>query len=100
MPKYTYRCTTCGHEFEVVRSFSEHGEPVACPHDGAACEQQFTPPTFFSKGDRFEQAATARAHWAAKGQGTEIAGHGPDEHHHGHGHGGHGHAHGPDTHTH
>ena len=30
MPRYDYRCTDCGHEFEVKQSFSD--EPVAaCP---------------------------------------------------------------------
>ena len=30
MPKYDYRCSDCGHEFEVKQSFSD--EPVAlCP---------------------------------------------------------------------
>ena len=30
MPRYDYRCTECGHEFEVKQSFSD--EPVAlCP---------------------------------------------------------------------
>lgn len=30
MPRYDYRCTDCGHEFEIKQSFSD--EPVAgCP---------------------------------------------------------------------
>ena len=33
MPRYDYRCSGCGHEFEVKQSFSD--EPVAlCPQCG------------------------------------------------------------------
>ncbi len=77
MPKYQYRCPSCSQQFDVTLSYAEFGKAVACPADGSACEQVFTPPTFFMKGDRFEQAATARAHWEQQGQGGEIAGHGP-----------------------
>lgn len=93
MPKYDYRCKACTASFEVSRSFAQTAEAVVCPACGSAdTEQAFAPPTFFSKGDRFEQAAKARTHWAAKGQGTEIAGHEPPaigwrHHDHQHDHG-------------
>ena len=31
MPVYEYLCRTCEDRFEVRRSMSEAGEPVACP---------------------------------------------------------------------
>ncbi|MSQ09566.1 MAG: zinc ribbon domain-containing protein [Dehalococcoidia bacterium] len=90
MPKYDFHCNSCSAAFEITRSFSQADDPVICPACSQTdCQQAFSPPTFFSKGDRFEQAATARTHWAAKGQGTEIAGHEPPAigwRHHGHEH--------------
>lgn len=77
MPKYDYRCMACGVTVEVRRSFNAPAEPVVCPACTGTCQQVFTPPTFFGKGDRFEQAAAARAHWTAKGLGGDIAGHEP-----------------------
>jgi putative FmdB family regulatory protein len=32
MPTYEYQCQSCGHEFAIVQSLSEHGKaPVHCP---------------------------------------------------------------------
>lgn len=33
MPTYAFRCTACGHEFEVQTSWSAKGE-VVCPECG------------------------------------------------------------------
>lgn len=31
MPLYEYRCPTCDHRFELLRSFSQSDEPAICP---------------------------------------------------------------------
>jgi putative FmdB family regulatory protein len=35
MPRYEYRCRTCGDTFELSRPMAESAEPAACPagHD-------------------------------------------------------------------
>ncbi|MBC2901454.1 FmdB family zinc ribbon protein [Streptomyces cupreus] len=35
MPRYEYRCRTCGDTFELSRPMAESGDPAACPvgHD-------------------------------------------------------------------
>ncbi|MFG3287064.1 zinc ribbon domain-containing protein [Streptomyces sp. NPDC048111] len=31
MPRYEYRCRTCGDTFEVTRPMAESGDPASCP---------------------------------------------------------------------
>ena len=45
MPKYDFRCSTCGHEFELTRRFSESADAASCPVDGAESSRLFSPPT-------------------------------------------------------
>ena len=46
MPRYPFRCTVCGLEFEVSRSIKDAtaGVAAACPADGAKAERIFTVP--------------------------------------------------------
>jgi len=44
VPKYDFRCTSCGHLFELTRSFSQSDDPAACPHDGTMATRLFSPP--------------------------------------------------------
>jgi putative FmdB family regulatory protein len=30
MPLYEYHCEDCGHDFDILRSFSQASEPVSC----------------------------------------------------------------------
>lgn len=30
MPLYEYHCDDCGHDFDILRSFSQASEPVGC----------------------------------------------------------------------
>ena len=50
MPRYGFRCTQCGIEFEVSRPMSQAGDPASCPHDGAAGTRIFHVPTTISSG--------------------------------------------------
>ncbi len=36
MPLYEYRCTTCGHRFEVLRRVGQDAAGLACPECGRA----------------------------------------------------------------
>lgn len=82
MPRYDFRCPTCGLEFEVSRPFSRATEPATCPQDGATAERVFTSPMMFIPGGASEPMAPPSP---------------GDSHGHDHGHG---HSHGPGTHTH
>ena len=50
MPLYPYRCTTCGHRFEKIQSFSAEPEKV-CPKCGnETLVRPLTAPRFQFKG--------------------------------------------------
>ena len=52
MPRYDYRCTECGHEFEVKQSFSD--EPVAgCPLCDVDCRRVIHSVPVVFKGSGF-----------------------------------------------
>ncbi|MCC2030010.1 FmdB family transcriptional regulator [Microbacterium sp. YMB-B2] len=40
MPTYAYTCTSCGHAFDAVQSFSEDALTV-CPECGGALRKQY-----------------------------------------------------------
>ena len=40
MPTYAYACTTCGHQFDAVQSFSDDALTV-CPECGGALRKQY-----------------------------------------------------------
>jgi putative FmdB family regulatory protein len=44
VPKYDFRCSGCGHQFELTRSFSQSADPAACPRDGTSATRLFSPP--------------------------------------------------------
>ena len=44
MPRYAFRCTGCGQEFEVSRQMRDAGQEAACPVDGERAERIFTVP--------------------------------------------------------
>ena len=49
MPLYPYRCTQCGHRFEIIQSFRAEPEKV-CPNCGGAVERELTAPGLQFKG--------------------------------------------------
>jgi len=40
MPTYAYACTTCGHQFDAVQSFSDDALTV-CPECGGPLRKQY-----------------------------------------------------------
>jgi len=49
MPLYEYGCTACGHQFEVIRKFSDPPEEK-CPKCGGAVRKLQSAPAFQFKG--------------------------------------------------
>ncbi|MCC7104727.1 MAG: zinc ribbon domain-containing protein [Chloroflexi bacterium] len=92
MPVYGFRCTACGHEFDLTRRFSESGDPATCPLDGAEANRVFSVPTVFSMGGGAVGAAAPDPLGGPTSPGPN-----PRQFGHGHGGGGHGHSHGPGT---
>lgn len=58
MPRYDFRCRTCGATFEVARPLSAADEPTSCP-DGHADTVKLMP--VVSVGGRATAPATARS---------------------------------------
>jgi putative FmdB family regulatory protein len=84
MPKYDFKCSVCGRQFEVSRPISQATDPAQCPDDGGAAERVFTMPMTFVKG-------------AENAPPSETPSAGAADLGHGHSHG---HTHGPGGHTH
>ena len=49
MPRYDYRCTACGHQFELRQSFSA-ATVQECPECGADSNRKFHAPPVIFKG--------------------------------------------------
>lgn len=61
LPLYEYRCTSCGHTFEKIQSFSAEPDRV-CPKCGGALIRPLTAPAL-----RFEGAGWYVNDYAGKG---------------------------------
>ena len=51
MPTYTYSCTSCEDDFEMVRPMSESSDPQTCPECGGVGKRTLTTTNFVLKGD-------------------------------------------------
>ena len=40
MPLYEYKCTSCGKEFEELKSFADCDKPAICPNCGAEAHRE------------------------------------------------------------
>jgi putative FmdB family regulatory protein len=49
MPLYEYECSACGHQYEVIRKFSDPPEQT-CPKCGGAVHKLQSAPAFQFKG--------------------------------------------------
>lgn len=59
MPTYDYRCEHCGHEFSVVRSFTE-GELEVCPNCGRRPTRLMSLPSIVFKGSGWYKTDSRR----------------------------------------
>ncbi len=69
MPIYEYRCTECGHQFEVHQSFSDAPLQV-CPNCQGKLRKVFHPAGVIFKGSGFY---TTDYKGAGKGSGKDSA---------------------------
>ena len=81
MPRYPFRCETCGVAFEVSRPMSDAGSDARCPADGARAVRVFTmPATNFNRptSDAKPSASTSYSHYGhTHGAGAARHSHGP-----------------------
>ena len=70
MPRYDYRCTGCGHEFELVQSFDEAGAGT-CPACSGAGKRLFHAVPVIYKGSGFYTTDYGRPKHQAEGSGKE-----------------------------
>lgn len=81
MPLYEYECSTCGHQFEVIRKFSDPPEEK-CPKCGGPVHKLQSAPAFQFKGTgwyvtdyaKSGQSESKTASDSKKDAGTETAG--------------------------
>ena len=77
MPRYDFRCSQCGLDFDVSRRFDESSNSASCPLDGATAVRTYNSvPSSFVRGsgvaaNRISRPVTGGGKWS----------------HHGHSHG-------------
>jgi putative FmdB family regulatory protein len=79
MPRYAFRCTGCGLEFDVSRPLRDAGAAATCPADGAAAERIFTVPSM-----NFNRPRSATPAPPSRGFSHSGHSHGPGTSHHTH----------------
>ena len=79
MPTYAYACTSCGHQFDAVQSFSENALSV-CPECGGALRKQygsigvtFNGSGFYRTDSRAKSGASKDASASSKSESTTSA---------------------------
>jgi putative FmdB family regulatory protein len=61
MPIYEYTCTSCGHEFERLRSMSHMNEPAPCPECDADSRRELSVFAAFSSNGEGQASAISGA---------------------------------------
>ncbi len=69
MPTYEYRCADCGHDFDIVQSFTDDSLTV-CPECGGRLKKVFSNVAISFKGSGFYVTDSA----SAKNSGSEPSG--------------------------
>ncbi len=64
MPRYGYRCGSCGEEFDIERPVGEAGAPADCPFCGQTARRVFHSPKLLFKGDPTENRPVWHNHGA------------------------------------
>lgn len=71
MPIYEFACQDCGHEFEVIQSFSDNSTPT-CPNcQGRHVQRRLSAPAIHFKGSGWYITDSKNA---AKGSATRASG--------------------------
>ena len=66
MPRYDYRCTSCGNTFEVSHGMREHPQ-VVCPDCGGEAQRIFDVSGIVLKGSGFYNTDQRRKHTGSVG---------------------------------
>ena len=61
MPLYEYRCSDCGHQFEMLRPMREANEPAVCRSCNNGTQRVLSVFASFSMGDDGSMAPLAGA---------------------------------------
>ena len=73
MPTYDYRCKACGHELEVVQSFSD--DPLTtCDACGGELRKLFGAPGIAFKGSGFYKTDTRGASTSSSSESSSSSG--------------------------
>ncbi|ALX67397.1 FmdB family zinc ribbon protein [Microbacterium sp. XT11] len=79
MPTYAYACTTCGHQFDAVQSFSDDALTI-CPECGGALRKQygsigvtFNGSGFYRTDSRAKSGASKDASASSKSESSTSA---------------------------
>lgn len=79
MPTYAYACTSCGHKFDAVQSFSDDALSV-CPECGGALRKQygsigvtFNGSGFYRTDSRSKTGGSGGASASSKSESTTSA---------------------------
>lgn len=73
MPTYSYRCTECGHAFDIQQAFTD-ATLTECPSCGGALRKIFSPVGITFNGSGFYRTDSR----AASGKGGDKGGAGSD----------------------
>jgi len=83
VPRYPFRCETCGLEFEVSRPMSGAAGDAECPEDGARATRIFEAPSMnfgrpaSTPGPTPQRSSGFSHHGHRHGAGTGHHSHGP-----------------------
>src|SRR5699024_9703727 len=73
MPTYAYACTECGHQFDVVQSFSEDSL-TTCPECSGRLRKQFNAVGVVFKGGGFYKTDSRSGSGSDSGSGSGESG--------------------------
>ena len=73
MPRYDYRCSSCGREVEVMHGIHESG-PQVCDHCGGAMRKALSSPAIHFKGSGWAKKDAAAAGKSSSKTGSAAAG--------------------------
>ena len=72
MPTYSYRCTACSHQFDIVQKFSD--DPLTeCPECGSPVRKVFQPVGIVFKGSGWYINDSRKPESTAKDGGSATA---------------------------
>ena len=65
MPTYTFKCTYCGHEHDVIRKVAEREAPEICPKCKDVCYRKLAAPRGRVLGPAYNKRHSVADHFTA-----------------------------------